>query len=507
MLLNLNKIDIKVNVLQGSIIILGAGVSGIFLAYLLRNSGKKIIVIEKGNFPHLNPTNLKFEKKFEGEVFNKSFCAINKFFGGWSNYWGGLLVELKKNDIKKKYWGFSHDELVKFYNEIYKFFNIKIDKNFLNKEQINKSFKSFNLEKYLSFYLKQPNFVYYFEKFIKQSNNVYFYYNCTIKNVITDSNKIKNIELTNIHNKSFLVSGDTFILSMGTYGNNQFLLSLKQNKPNFLRQHKNIGRYMHDHIGIEVGKIKIKNKNKFRKYFENGFHNGFKYQPKILSKYKNLSISGQFEDKSNYNKHILQVKKLLKFFLYKGSKNFKKKYFSFKTFFLVTRFLLHWIVNKRILNFTSQNIRFFVQAEQTVMYSNCIKIAKNENSNNNFLKKLSFNWKFKDNDFKDIIKFTEFVNLFLKENGLGNINMYNLSHHFFKKNIQSTYHLSGGTIISKDIKNGVCDRSFKVWGVDNLYVSGASLFPCSGSANITLTILALTFTLSKKIESLHEKIN
>jgi len=34
MLLDLNKIDIKENLIKGSIVIFGAGISGIFLSYL-----------------------------------------------------------------------------------------------------------------------------------------------------------------------------------------------------------------------------------------------------------------------------------------------------------------------------------------------------------------------------------------------------------------------------------------------------------------------------------------
>ena len=88
-------------------------------------------------------------------------------------------------------------------------------------------------------------------------------------------------------------------------------------------------------------------------------------------------------------------------------------------------------------------------------------------------------------------------NQYLIKKNLGKIEKYNLSYKNFLKSLDSTYHLSGGTIISANIKKGVCNKNYKVWGVDNLYVTGSSLFPCNGSANTTLTILALTLRLSK----------
>ena len=47
-----------------------------------------------------------------------------------------------------------------------------------------------------------------------------------------------------------------------------------------------------------------------------------------------------------------------------------------------------------------------------------------------------------------------------------------------------------------DELDGVVDRDNRVFGVDNLYVSGACTFPTSGTANPTLTVVALTLRLA-----------
>jgi choline dehydrogenase-like flavoprotein len=41
----------------------------------------------------------------------------------------------------------------------------------------------------------------------------------------------------------------------------------------------------------------------------------------------------------------------------------------------------------------------------------------------------------------------------------------------------------------------VVDEQCRVHGVDNLYIAGSSVFPTSGIANPTLTLLALTYRL------------
>jgi choline dehydrogenase-like flavoprotein len=44
-------------------------------------------------------------------------------------------------------------------------------------------------------------------------------------------------------------------------------------------------------------------------------------------------------------------------------------------------------------------------------------------------------------------------------------------------------------------RQGVVDEQCRVHGVDNLYIAGSSVFPTSGIANPTLTLLALAFRL------------
>jgi choline dehydrogenase-like flavoprotein len=57
-------------------------------------------------------------------------------------------------------------------------------------------------------------------------------------------------------------------------------------------------------------------------------------------------------------------------------------------------------------------------------------------------------------------------------------------------------HPSGTCRMGFDESGGVVDQHQKVFGVDNLYVSGASVFPTAGTANPTLTVVALTFRLA-----------
>ena len=57
-------------------------------------------------------------------------------------------------------------------------------------------------------------------------------------------------------------------------------------------------------------------------------------------------------------------------------------------------------------------------------------------------------------------------------------------------------HHMGTTRMSDDPRHGVVDRECRVHGIENLWIAGSSVFPTSGFANPTLTILALTLRLA-----------
>jgi choline dehydrogenase-like flavoprotein len=67
--------------------------------------------------------------------------------------------------------------------------------------------------------------------------------------------------------------------------------------------------------------------------------------------------------------------------------------------------------------------------------------------------------------------------------------------------LQGKYHHIGTTRMSSDPKTGVVDRNCAVHGIDNLYAAGSSVFPTSGYAVPTLTIVALALRLADHLRS------
>ena len=54
----------------------------------------------------------------------------------------------------------------------------------------------------------------------------------------------------------------------------------------------------------------------------------------------------------------------------------------------------------------------------------------------------------------------------------------------------------GTTRMAAHPDQGVVDRDCRAFGLDNFFVAGSSVFPTSGSANPTLTLVALALRLA-----------
>lgn len=61
------------------------------------------------------------------------------------------------------------------------------------------------------------------------------------------------------------------------------------------------------------------------------------------------------------------------------------------------------------------------------------------------------------------------------------------------------HHHAGTTRMHGDPAQGVVDQDLRVHGVENLFVTGASVFPTAGVANPTLTVLALSLRLADRL--------
>lgn len=100
-------------------------------------------------------------------------------------------------------------------------------------------------------------------------------------------------------------------------------------------------------------------------------------------------------------------------------------------------------------------------------------------------------WRWRDEEQADLERLRTSLAYWLDEAGLGQLEV-----HPGLRPDPNAHHHAGTTRMHSDPRGGAVDADGRVHGMDNLYVTGASVFPTVGFANPTLTIVALALRLA-----------
>jgi choline dehydrogenase-like flavoprotein len=137
---------------------------------------------------------------------------------------------------------------------------------------------------------------------------------------------------------------------------------------------------------------------------------------------------------------------------------------------------------------------FFI-AEQTPAAASRVDLSDQYDSYG--YRRARAHWQMSDDDVDSIVRFNDLLL------GAFPADEYETSYRRDRDDIAaaltSAAHFCGTARMGSDPSAGVVDADLKVWGVDNLYVCDASVFPTSGNANPGLTIAALGIRLARHL--------
>ena len=109
-------------------------------------------------------------------------------------------------------------------------------------------------------------------------------------------------------------------------------------------------------------------------------------------------------------------------------------------------------------------------------------------------------WRTRNIDLRSIRRTQELLDAALRRQGLGRIDEF-LGDESPPARIGGGAHHMGTTRMHTAAEHGVVDPNCRVFGFDDLFVAGSSVFPTSGGSNPTLTIVALAIRLAEHLRT------
>jgi choline dehydrogenase-like flavoprotein len=114
--------------------------------------------------------------------------------------------------------------------------------------------------------------------------------------------------------------------------------------------------------------------------------------------------------------------------------------------------------------------------------------------------RVKLTWKLTGREVETLSWFADLMSRRIGELGLGRMKVEAGPEDLVGMLSPDAHHHMGTTRMHDDPKQGVVDSNCRVHGVSNLYMAGSSVFPTSGAANPTFTLLALALRLANHLK-------
>ena len=505
--------------LSASVCIVGAGVAGLIAATRLARVKKLRIVVVESGLKTIDPAvSALNEVDNAGDNYNGSLLGRCRGLGGTSLLWSGRLLPLSSHDtMPRPYldlegWPFDSAELDQYRQEIEALMGVDsepYDGDIAEQLDPRALLPRHDIDFCLR-WTKRPsrknhNLAYIFRKEIERLENLEIWLGATASHFDfdLDRRKITALTCTNLAGKTLRVKANEFLIAAGTLETTRLLLLADRQSNGFIsRDCDALGRYFNDHLGVNAAAIRPRNNSltnqilNDRTCLKSLRHLHFELRPEVQRKHGIGSAYfeiGRCElPESSALTKTKQVIQRLK----RGQVDIS--YGDIRAI-LQDSPSLFWAAQWRWMRKqyywpTNANLHIFIRIEQLPQWHNRICLSDEEDALH--LPKLRLEWKKTDADEKVFRVTIEKIDRYWKAH-LANVCDLEWKPEVRNSEVGMVHltmdlaHPAGSTRMGTNPLNSVVDSHLRVHRIENLSIASASVFPSSGSANPTLTIMHL----------------
>lgn len=508
---------------ETDICIVGAGVAGITVARHLLDSGLDILLLESGGKDYERSIRDLAEGTSLGFPYYPLAESRLRFFGGTTAVWGGRSAQLDAMDFRRRSWveysgwPFEKDVLRPYYRKAQKSLELSpVDDNTLP------GFQSPLQD-------VQPAFWQFDEKFdrftfnscsdLTSSHNLRVLLHATaVKlNPAESGRSIESLQISNLQGTRGTVKARTFLIATGGLETPRLLLvSTHDTHPNGVgNKHDLVGRFFMEHPHARGARVFPSD---IRRLFEilprfvrhAGDRYGLLLHPSEVLQEKEGILNSCFT--LAVRKHPGQPQVFYKSVYNKLRHELSPTRLGRAAWKLTRRVSIQTqklgpLLNRRSLAKKGNGLYAVIRAEQAPNPDSRVTLSDERDSLG--VPRISLDWQMSAIDKHSVNSLMLAFDDELRGLGLGTVEPSSwladdgkcwetdplVSNHAI-----GGYHHMGTTRMAAHAKDGVVDANCCVHGVENLYIAGSSVFPTSGWANPTLTIIALAIRLADEIK-------
>ncbi len=510
---------------QSDICIMGGGVAGITLAKELTDKKMNVILLDSGSENYDQETQDLYKAESKPESFPKPSSSRLRFLGGSSNHWENSVERFDPIDFQKREWvtdsgwPIEYDDVAAYYPkaELYcgvgnKGFDLKYWEQQLNFKDafsasalfdtvVSKSAIPFTrfFQKHGEALIKHPDI-----KIIKNAN-------VTDIEFKSDSQTVQSITFQTFNKLKHTVNAKIFIMCFGGIENARMLLSFNEKYNNVLgNQFDNVGRYFMEHPTIRAAQffpLKAKLNKVYTGIVDDSqvIHGRCKLKESTQYQYQTNNLRLYFTEKSeldlsegissshilsdslkkneipdNFGSHLVNVLKDIDLI----SEKYLRKEFNDLYTDDVNKFAGYQLVS---------------MIEQTPDKNNRITLGESRDALS--LKQVKIDFRVTQSDKEAAWRSLDLLAQDPAIQALGRVRVLKQREsRIWGNQLGFGQHHIGTTKMSAKIETGVVDPTSKVYGTNNFYIAGSSVFPTGGHVPPTLTIVAMAIKLADELK-------
>jgi choline dehydrogenase-like flavoprotein len=525
---------------ETDVCIVGAGAAGITLAVELEETGARVCLLESGGLRPEPETQALSDLDCVGYPVRENFMARARYYGGTCNLWAGRAMRLDPLDfaarpwVANSGWPIGYDDVAAYYGRADRVLRLPPLgglQNGLRPPMIEgveaDLFDGSELKPCVAMWATKPlRFGSAYRARFKRSNRVDVYLNATATEVVLDDSRrtVTEIRASSLTKKTMGVRARFFVLSAGGLENARLLLlSRRQHAAGIGNAFDQVGRYFMDHPRVVYGQVTLADGVRLSTLLGRVLRRG-KLQ-------LGIGLSEEIQRREGLlNSHIGFEPKLSKVAeqKYETSINFAKvvlrkghagKRFDFGSAGgAEMRDLIYLLTPKEVLPHSVYRLysvvrRLIARPVKTLTVINYCEQAPHPASRAYLgtdkdelgLNKLVLDWKVGNDELRTAVRLQEVLGRRLRDSGIGSLDSSPAK--LAELKFTDASHHTGTTRMSAVERNGVVDVDSRVYGTSNLFAAGSSVFTTSGSANPTLTIVALSIRLADHLKKLLQPAN
>jgi len=476
----------------------GSGPAGMSLALKLAEKRHRVLLLEAGGLIFTEASSKVYVGTNTGLDYFPSNISRQRFFGGTSNHWGGWAHALDKGDFEKRAyvpysgWPIKKEDLDPYFAETTDILDIETPRV---PDYLQLNGEDPNLEK-IDFGYSSPitRFGAKYRKAIESSEHITCVLNANVVDINLDENtdSVSSLMVSNYTGGTFEAKAGYYVLCHGGIENPRTLLNANRKIKHGIGNNNDlVGRFFMEHPHFIVASALANYDHPAFARYTGAKQTAFEttiYEPtrNFQEKKKILSFGLRFRPKQGT-----------------GTSSFKTR---LKRFVCESDTLLPLADRaKGDSRFTCPyDFRIKTASEQSPNPASRIKLGKEVDRFGN--RRVDVDWHLTELDKYTLKQSALEVGRVMAHKDLGRVRLSGwlidstLSFPDTSHDEVGGNHHMGTTRMAASPEQGVVNKNLQVFGIRNLYIGGSSVFPTSGHANPTFTIVQLSLRLADYLD-------